>query len=152
MVPRTSLYNEVSLYWWTNWMQLLNQMIDAISPTKSKNGANAVQRCSVEKQKGCYHQTFYSDSVLLILIGTLWNIINALLALNWQFSLGCKIRWKGKSWNAYRVLKCDVIIFFFFCISAFSWPYFGRAWWKTSTHQIWHESVHGGPRYGHMNT
>ena len=40
----------------------------------------------------------------------------------------------------------------FVCISAFSWPYFGRAWWKTSTHQIWHESVHGGPRYGHMNT
>ena len=41
---------------------------------------------------------------------------------------------------------------FFFCISAFSCPYFGRAWWKTSTHQIWHELVHGGPRYGRMNT
>ena len=54
--------------------------------------------------------------------------------------------------KVYRVLKCDVIKKIFFCISAFSWPYFGRAWWKTSTHQILHESVHGGPRYGHMNT
>ena len=30
--------------------------------------------------------------------------------------------------------------------------YFGRAWWKTSTRHIWYESVHGGPRYGRMNT
>ena len=39
--------------------------------------------------------------------------------------------------------------------SAFSWyfsSYFSRAWWKTSTHHIWWESVHGGPRYGRMNT
>ena len=41
---------------------------------------------------------------------------------------------------------------FLFCISAFSWPYFSRTWWKTLTHQIWHELVHGGPRYSCMNT
>ena len=41
---------------------------------------------------------------------------------------------------------------FLFCISAFSWPCFSRTWWKTLTHQIWHELVHGGPRYGRMNT
>ena len=35
--------------------------------------------------------------------------------------------------------------FFFFCISAFSIPCIGGAWWKTSTAQIWWESVHGGP-------
>ena len=35
---------------------------------------------------------------------------------------------------------------FLFCISALSWPYFSRTWWKTFTHQIWHELVHGGPR------
>ena len=55
----------------------------------------------------------------------------------------------------YTVLKCDVIkfsflffvvvyvfVFVFCCISAFSWPYFSRTWWKTLTHQIWHELVH----------
>ena len=41
---------------------------------------------------------------------------------------------------------------FLFCISAFSWQYFNRTWWKTLPHQIWHELVHGGPRYGRMNT
>ena len=40
---------------------------------------------------------------------------------------------------------------FLFCISALSWPYFSRTWWKTLTHQIWLELVHGDPRYGHMN-
>ena len=40
---------------------------------------------------------------------------------------------------------------FLFCISALSWPYFSRTWWKTLTHQIWHELVHGDPRYDHMN-
>ena len=41
---------------------------------------------------------------------------------------------------------------FCFCIIAFSWPYFRRTWWKTLTYQILDESVHGGPRYDHMNT
>ena len=36
----------------------------------------------------------------------------------------------------------------FFCISAFSIPCIGGVWWKTSTTQIWWESVHGGPKYG----
>ena len=39
-----------------------------------------------------------------------------------------------------------------FCISSFLIPCISRAWWKTSTAQIWWESVHGGPRYGRMNT
>ena len=54
------------------------------------------------------------------------------------------IRW-------YRVLKCDVIKLSFLHFSI-SWPYFSRTWWKTLTHQILHESVHRGPRYGCMNT
>ena len=33
----------------------------------------------------------------------------------------------------------------FVCISAFWIPCLGGAWWKTSTAQIWWESVHGGP-------
>ena len=40
----------------------------------------------------------------------------------------------------------------FFCISAFWIPCLGGAWWKTSSAQIWWESVHGGSRYGGMNT
>ena len=59
---------------------------------------------------------------------------------------------KQQKLQLYRVLKCDVIKFSFFCIWAFSWPYFSSTWWKTLTHQIWHELVHGGPRYGRMNT
>ena len=34
---------------------------------------------------------------------------------------------------------------FLLCISALS--YFSTTWWKILTHQIWHELVHGGPRY-----
>ena len=34
---------------------------------------------------------------------------------------------------------------FFFCILTFWIPCIGGAWWKTSTAQIWWESVHGGP-------
>ena len=39
-----------------------------------------------------------------------------------------------------------------FRISVFWIPCIGGAWWKTSTAQIGWESVHGGPRYGRMNT
>ena len=39
-----------------------------------------------------------------------------------------------------------------FWISGFWIPCMGGAWWKTSTAQIGWESVHGGPRYGRMNT
>ena len=56
----------------------------------------------------------------------------------------------GETWNTkeyWSVMSSN----FLFCISAFSWPYFSRTWWKTLTHQIWHELVHGGPRYGRMN-
>ena len=41
---------------------------------------------------------------------------------------------------------------FYFWIPAFSWPYFICPWRKTLTHQILHESVHGGLRYDLMNT
>ena len=40
----------------------------------------------------------------------------------------------------------------FFWISVFWIPCIDGAWWKTSTAQIRWESVHGGPRYGRMNT
>ena len=33
-------------------------------------------------------------------------------------------------------------IFFFAFHSAYLYPYFSRTWWKTLTHQIWHELVH----------
>ena len=42
--------------------------------------------------------------------------------------------------------------FFFFWISVFWIPCISGAWWKTSTAQIGWELVHGGPRYGCMNT
>ena len=41
---------------------------------------------------------------------------------------------------------------FFFFISAFWISCIGGAWWKTSTAQIWWQSVHGASRYGRMNT
>ena len=138
----------------------------------------------------------------------------------------CSLAWQTISrcvWYLFRVnlyhSHVYVIVYwsvmsstFLFCISAFSWPYFGRTWWKTLTHQIcravasltvpggqgstflifssnfdqfslfflrfylfsssfwlsgwasrppgkalatplqiWHELVHGGPRYGRMN-
>ena len=47
--------------------------------------------------------------------------------------------------------KTKSFFLFFFYISAFWIPHIGGAWWKTSTAQIWHELVHGGPRYGRMN-
>ena len=41
-----------------------------------------------------------------------------------------------------------LFVCFCFCILAFGIPCIGGAWWKTSTAQIWWESVHGGPMYG----
>ena len=41
---------------------------------------------------------------------------------------------------------------FRFCISAFSWPYFSRTWWKKTQTTNLHKSVNGGPRYDRMNT
>ena len=55
-------------------------------------------------------------------------------------------------WDSSIEYRSDDVTKNFFCISAFWIPCLGGAWWKTSTAQIWWESVHGGPRYGCMNT
>ena len=65
---------------------------------------------------------------------------------------------KGSRWKMakYRVQKRwhhkRTFFFFFFCISEFWISCIHGAWWKTPTAQIWWELVHGGPRYGRMNT
>ena len=51
----------------------------------------------------------------------------------------------GKVTASIEYRSNDVTKNFFFCISAFWIPCIGEAWWKTSTAQIWWESVHGGP-------
>ena len=49
---------------------------------ESQNGVIAVQRCSVENQKGAIVQhNIYGDSALLVLSGTSLNCKNALLTL-----------------------------------------------------------------------
>ena len=47
--------------------------------TESQKGINAVQRCSIEKQKGTVAIVFVSDSVLVVLSETSLIIIIALL-------------------------------------------------------------------------
>ena len=53
-----------------------------ILSAENQKGVNAVQRCSVEKQKDAIAIDFYSDSAPLVVNGTLLNNDNALLALN----------------------------------------------------------------------
>ena len=58
---------------------------DAISLAEIHKEVNAVQRalCSVENQKGAIAiYPLYSNSALLVLNGTSFNNVNALLALN----------------------------------------------------------------------
>ena len=59
---------------------------------------------------------------------------------------------KTKQKQKQKQTKNFFFFFFFYGISAFWIPCIGGALWKTSTAQIWWESVHGGPRYGRMNT
>ena len=48
-----------------------------------QKGVNAVQRCSIENQKGAIAvQSLYGDSALLVLNGISLNSVNTLLAVN----------------------------------------------------------------------
>ena len=55
------------------------------------------------------------------------------------------LAWSGAIFSTQPLLRQEVYCIeywsvtssnFLFCISAFSWPYFSRTWWKTLTHQI----------------
>ena len=53
------------------------------SSAESQKGVNAVQRCSIENQKGALSlYKVYGNNALLVLNGTLLNSVNTLLVLN----------------------------------------------------------------------
>ena len=76
--------------------------------------------------------------------------------IKWKKMACCHDKQQSIIWNKTNSksieYRSDDVTKNFFCISAFWIPCLGGAWWKTSTAQIWWESVHGGPRYGRMNT
>ena len=108
------------------------------STLSGENMVNSVIKKVVSRFKFLYrhahilNQTLYVKISVLLLFNVTWTTIVLLGKEYWRVT--------------------SPIFFFFFYISAFSWQYFNRTWWKTLTHQISHELVHGGPRYGRMNT
>ena len=100
------------------------------------SGNEASCTFSVIVNKGKYTSRFRPATRVSYYVVPLWllqEVVPLRVLTHWEY-------WSVTSSN------------FLFCISAFSWRYFSRTWWKTLTHQIWHELVHGGPRYGRMNT
>ena len=99
----------------------------------------------------------YSDQTITIVYPK-WNWGILRLGIHIHSFAGCEIytshsNFKNQMSCAHQISLCGVLSWYFcFCISVLSWPYFSRAWWKTLTYQILHESVHGGLRYGSMNS
>ena len=58
--------------------------VTRISSFQKQKGVNAIQRCSVENQKGAIMYKVYGDIALLVLNGTSLNGINALLRVYWK--------------------------------------------------------------------